>query len=68
MDQINAELDRVNQHVDQLNNLEREAHRLWEFYNTKAYESETSIVQSVADLKKWKEEKDQELGGKKNKL
>ena len=63
--QINAELDIMNQHVGELNNLELEAHRLWEFYNTKAYESETSIVQPIEALKKWKEEKDRALAEKK---
>ena len=63
--QINAELDVVNQHVGELNTLEQEVHRLWEFYNTKAYESEDSIVQSIEALKKWKEGKEQELAEKK---
>lgn len=65
VDKVNAELGIVNQHVGELNNLEQEVHRLWEFYNTKAYESETSIVQSIEALKKWKEEKDRALAEKK---
>ena len=62
---INAELDIVNQHVGELNSLEQEVHGLWEFYNTKAYESENSIVEPIEALKRWKEEKDKELAEKK---